>query len=162
MSYSSRQSRDGLSFLSGPGPADCWLWSVAGVNTPLRSEKEFPKKANPSLCRLWLRGKCLQTGSRALSPCTCVLSQSSSQICKLGGGSHNLSRLNCPLSHFSSSSAVILSSHKMMSSLSVSNLPDCYVMILSCETVKCPVNLQQIPDKCWHMISSSSRPTTDR
>lgn len=31
-------------------------------------------------------------------------------------------------------------------------------MILSCETVKCPVNLQQIPDKCWHMISSSSRP----
>ena len=46
-----------------------------------------------------------------------------------------------------------------MSSLSVSNLPDCCVMILSCETVKCPVNLQQIPDKCWHMISSSSRPS---
>ena len=143
-------------------PRPCWLLAVVCCGCQHSSEiweGVSQESQSLSLCRLWLRGKCLQTGSRALSPCTCVLSQSSSQICKLGGGSHNLSRLNCPLSHFSSSSAVILSSHKMMSSLSVSNLPDCCVMILSCETVKCPVNLQQIPDKCWHMISSSSRPS---
>lgn len=144
MSCSSRQSRDGLSFLSAPtaGRLRC-LWSVAGVNTRLRSEKEFPKKANPApVSALAPRKMSPWTGNCPPSPIPGARVPAShvSQICKLGGGSHNLSRLNCPLSHFSSPSAVILLSHKM-SSLSNSNFPDCCVMILSCETVKCPVNL---------------------
>ena len=113
MNSSSRQSRDGLSFLSDSAVA-C-LRCVPGVNTEteLGTEKEFPKKANPLLCRLWLRGASCQlqvfrTGNslspRSRDPSLCVTCVSGSQICKLGGGSHNLSRLNCPLSHSSSPS----------------------------------------------------------